>query len=86
MFTYKVYKAMKLRLNGLAPIFYFIGQYNKGKDNTSYKVPAIYIETPKNNDLKFLGKKILTAKDARFKVHFISNAPFMKLLSRTQLF
>lgn len=76
MFTYPIYKAMKLRLNGIAPIFYYMGQYQRGKENTSYKVPAIYLEMPPTETLGFYGRKLLTAKDARFKVHYISDAPF----------
>ena len=76
MLTYPIYKAMKLRLNGIAPIFYYMSQYQSGKDNTSYRVPAIYIETPKETALSFYGRRTQVAKDARFKIHYISDAPF----------
>jgi len=76
MKVYPFYKAIKTRLGNTAPAFFFINQYAVGKQNTSYKVPAIYIETPKNLQLNFLGRKIQVAKNAEFKVHYISNAPF----------
>jgi hypothetical protein len=76
MKVYPFYKAIKTRLGNTASVFFFINQYAVGKQNTSYKVPAIYIETPKNLQLSFLGRKIQVAKNAEFKVHYISNAPF----------
>lgn len=76
MINYSVYKALKVRLAGIAPIFYFIGQYAKGKDNTSYVVPAIYIQMPEANTLVFYGKKQLAAKNALIRIHYIHNAPF----------
>lgn len=75
MDTYTIYKGIKQRLNPVAPVFYFIGQYAKGKDNTSYKVPAIYIEMPKYLPVTFF-KKIKTARNAPVKIHLIGNAPY----------
>lgn len=76
MITQPHYKAIKACLAGTAPIFFYIGQYTVGKQNTSYKVPAIYIETPKNLKLNFLGRRIQVASGVDFKIHYISNAPF----------
>lgn len=75
MFTYPVYKELKDRLNDIAPVFRFHGQYNKGKDNTSYKVPAIYIELPTNIQVQYIRKRKI-AKGAIIKVHYISSAPY----------
>lgn len=84
MFLYPIYKAIKTRLTtitspsgvvGGIPIFFFIGQYKKGKDNTSYAVPAIYIEMPKDTGLNFYPKNLMSAK-APIKIHYISYAPF----------
>lgn len=71
------YKAIKAKIAGTEPVFRYLGQYLKGKENTSYKVPATYIETPKNSEIIFFnGKRILAAKNVQFKIHYISNAPF----------
>ncbi len=67
---------MKARLIGIAPVFIYLKQYVKGKDNTSYKVPAIYIELPDGTPISFYGRKLMTAMGAQFKVHYISYAPF----------
>ena len=86
MFNYPVYKAIKDRLitpgTGLTSpvllgnVFWYTGQYLKGKDNTSYAVPATYIEMPKPTDLYFYSKNVLAAKSAKINVHYISHAPF----------
>jgi hypothetical protein len=76
MFQYPIYKAIKARLGNTVPVFFYIGQYTKGKDNTSYKVPAIYIEMPKPTEIQFLSRKLVLAKGAVVKVHYISHAPF----------
>lgn len=86
MFVYPIYKAIKQRLNApeapqaspalLGNVFFYINQYLPGKDNTSYKVPALYIEMPKNSNLQFYGRKLLAAKNAPIKIHYISYAPF----------
>lgn len=72
-----IYKAIKLRLASLGvPVFFYIGQYTPGKDNTSYVVPVIYIEMPDENQLDFFGKKLMVAKNANVKIHYLSHAPF----------
>lgn len=76
MFIYPAYKALKQQLNSIAPVFYFLGQYNKGKDNTSYIVPALYIEMPKNARVKYWGKGKRTLSPAEIKLHYITNAPY----------
>lgn len=81
MFLYPIYTALKQYLNDSfaenpIPVFFYIGQYKKGKDNTSYRIPAIYIELPKDNKIDFYPKKIMTAKEVRIKIHYISYAPF----------
>lgn len=76
MNTYAIYKAIKQRLTPVAPCFYYLGQYLSGKDNTSYKVPAIYIEMPKNLATTFLPRKLMVAEDAQVKIHLLTNAPF----------
>lgn len=76
MFTYPVYKAIKELLKDIAPVFWYIGQYTKGKTNTSYRVPAIYIEMPKDSSVTFWGGRKKVIKPAPIKIHYISNAPF----------
>lgn len=76
MNTFPIYRGIKQRLNSVAPCFYYIGQYLTGKDNTSYKVPAIYIEMPKNLNTTFYLGKIKAAKGAQVKIHLVSNAPY----------
>lgn len=76
MNTYQHYKGIKARLNSVAPVFYYLGQYLKGADQTSYKVPAIYIEMPKYLPIVYFNRVIKTSKNAQFKVHVINNAPF----------
>jgi hypothetical protein len=76
MITYPIYKGIKQRLNSVAPCFYYLGQYLTGKDNTSYKVPAIYIEMPKNLSTTFYPGKIKAAKGAQVKIHLVCNAPY----------
>lgn len=76
MFTYPAYKALKQQLNTIAPVFYFLGQYQKGKDNTSYVVPAIYIEMPKNAIVTYWGRGVKGIRPANINIHYISNAPY----------
>lgn len=75
MNTFTIYKGIKQRLTAVAPCFYYLGQYLKGKDNTSYIVPAIYIEMPKFLNITFFGK-VRTAKGAQVKIHLVTNAPY----------
>ncbi len=53
---FKVYKAIKSRLGSTVPVFFYTGQYQPGKEKTSYRVPAIYIELPKETPICFYGK------------------------------
>lgn len=76
MLTYPIYKALKQQLNAVAPCFFFIGQYLQGKGNTSYRVPAIYIETPKDNKVNYFPRKQSVLLGAQFKIHVITYAPF----------
>ena len=76
MNTFTIYKGIKQRVNSVAPCFYYLGQYLKGKDNTSYVVPAIYIEMPKYLSTDFFAQKLKVAKKAQVKIHLITNAPF----------
>src|SRR6266496_3912354 len=76
MNTFPIYKGIKQRLNSIAPCFYYLGQYLAGKDNTSYKVPAIYIEMPKYLPTTFYPGKLKAAKGALIKIHLINNAPY----------
>lgn len=75
MFTYPVYKEIKDRLKHIAPVFRFHGQYNKGKDNISYKVPAIYIELPNNIQVQY-NRKRKVGRGVIIKLHYISSAPY----------
>lgn len=81
MFLYPLYTAIKEHLKtnlsgATVPVFFYIGQYQKGKENTSYTIPAIYIELPKNMPLNFYPKKVMSAKGIEIKIHYISYAPF----------
>ncbi len=84
MLLYPIYKAIKQHLGTEVPVFFYLGQYTRGKDNTSYRVPAIYIEMPKDADLKFYGKKLLAAKNVPIKIHYISYAPFKSVDNTVQ--
>lgn len=75
MRTYTHYKQFKAQLSFIAPCFMYFGQYLAGKDNTSYKVPAIYIELPKNVPVTYFGS-IKTIRKAQVKIHLITSAPF----------
>lgn len=74
MRTYGIYKAFKQRLSQVANTFYFMGQYLKKADQTSYVVPAIYIEMPRNISTTYFGR-VKTARNVQFKIHVVSNAP-----------
>lgn len=79
MLLYPLYKSIKQQLNSLGiNTFFFLKQYEASKDNTSYKVPAIYIEMPnyRGTALQFYGKKLMSAKNLEIKIHYISYAPF----------
>jgi hypothetical protein len=76
MFLYPVYLKIKERLGNDVPVFFYIGQYLPGKDNTSYRVPAIYIEMPKDVNINFYPRKLQSAKQAIIKIHYTSYAPF----------
>lgn len=79
MLLYPLYKAIKQHLNGLGiQTFFFVKQYEPNKENTSYKVPAIYIEMPnyRGVGVNYYGKNLKTAKDCVVKIHYISYAPF----------
>ncbi|MCX6210114.1 MAG: hypothetical protein NTZ59_11635 [Bacteroidetes bacterium] len=79
MLLYPLYKAIKQHLNGLGiQTFFYIKQYEPNKENTSYKVPAIYIEMPnyRGVSINYYGKKLKSAKDCVIKIHYISYAPF----------
>ena len=76
MNTFIIYKGIKQRLAVVAPGFYYLGQYLKGKDNTSYIVPAIYIEMPKFLPTDFQPGKVKIAKGAQVKIHLVTNAPY----------
>lgn len=76
MNIFPIYKGIKLRLSSVAPCFYYLGQYLAGKDNTSYRVPAIYIEMPKYLTTTFNPGKIKVAKGAQVKIHLLTNAPY----------
>lgn len=75
MNTFTIYKGIKQRLNAVAPCFYFLGQYLKAKDKTSYVVPAIYIEMPKGLTVTFFGK-VRTCRGAQVKIHLVTNAVY----------
>ena len=74
MNTLVIYKAIKAQLTA-APCFYFLGQYLKSADQTSYKVPALYVEMPKPSTVTYFGK-IKAVKNAQFKIHVLNNAPW----------
>lgn len=76
MNIYAIYKFIKARLSTVAPCFFYIGQYTKGRENTSYRAPAIYIEMPSNLNFVYYPGNIKAAKEAQFKIHIISGAPY----------
>lgn len=80
---YSIYKQIKERLGNDIAVFYFVGQYLSGKDNTSYRVPAIYIEMPKKSNIDYYGKT-QTMNDSIIKIHLITYAPFKNHENDTQ--
>ncbi len=77
MLIYPLYKSIKLLLGTQIPVFFYLKQYEVSKDNTSYRVPAIYIEMPQNTPIDFWGKKLMgSKKNVTIKIHYISHAPF----------
>ena len=66
------------------PVFWYTGQYQKGKDNVSYVAPAIYIEMPKNLKIDYFPRKRQVAKDAIIKIHILSVAPYKSVDSAVQ--
>ena len=84
MKTYAVYKGIKAQLKDLCEVMYFTGQYTKGKENTSYVCPAIYIEMPKSLKVDYFPVGIKVAKGAEIKIHFLSPAPFQGHDNQTQ--
>jgi len=84
MFFTPIYQQLKTRLSQLPviagavqiPMFFYIGQYLPGKENTSYKVPAIYFDFPDNSNIEFKPQKLMSSKLNIIKIHYISYAPF----------
>ena len=82
MYLYTLYKAIKNRLSdanllpGGVPVYFYIGQYQTGKGNSSLTIPAIYIEVLKNNAVLFYPKDEMSIKDMIIRIHYISYAPF----------
>ena len=80
MILYPLYKAVKKQLEDTLGIqcFFFLKQYEPSKDNTSYKVPAIYIEMPnyRGVGVQYYGKKLKYVNNFEIKIHYISYAPF----------
>jgi Collagen triple helix repeat (20 copies) len=76
MNIFPIYNALKERLKAIAPVFYYTGQYLPGKDNTTYKAPAVYIQMPKPLRTGFFPGKIKNAKPAEITIHYVSHAPY----------
>jgi hypothetical protein len=77
MDIFSKYKSIKTRLSSLGiPTFFYTGQYQTGKDNTSFVCPAIYIEMPKNLKIDYFPGKLQVAKDAEVKIHVLTSAPY----------
>lgn len=77
MLLYNVYKQIKAHLAPLGiHTFWYIGQYQQTKDNTSLVVPAIYIQMPSESQIDFVGKEVKVARKAPIIIHYISSAPF----------
>lgn len=72
-----IYKAIKQRLNDLnVPVARYRGQYLTGKQNTSIKVPAIYIELPANARHVDMHNRLQAIPEAEIKVHVIGHAAY----------
>jgi hypothetical protein len=76
MQTTSIYRGLKDRLNNIAPVSRYINQYDKGNGNTTYTVPALYIEMPRNFNIDFLPGKLQVAKGCVINIHLITNAPY----------
>jgi len=70
-----VYRAIRARLRPIAPVYKYNGQYLPGKANTSYRVPAVYIEMPKPGNINYYPGGIKALKGI-VTIHVITNAPF----------
>ena len=85
MLLYPIYKLIKTQLTSVEPhIYYYRNQYIQSSDQSSYKVPAIFIEMPNPTTLDFFGRKLLAAKKAQIKIHYVSYAPFKSAESGLQ--
>jgi hypothetical protein len=79
MVLYPLYKSTKAMLETLGiQCFFFLRQYETSKENTSYKVPAIYIEMPNYRGVavQYYGKRSKFVNNLEIKIHYISYAPF----------
>lgn len=75
MNTYAIYQLIKSHISGIAPVWYYTGQYARDKNKTVYKVPALYIEMPATLPVSNFGQ-IRMSKQAEIKLHYLSQAPF----------
>ena len=71
----EAYKGIKDQLKGVAPVFWFNGQYKKTKQNISLRLPAIFIETKTQLSLVSFGR-IYADKNFWIKIHLVTKAPF----------
>lgn len=72
---FQVYKLLKARLSSIAPCFRYTGQYLAGNDNTSYKVPAVFIELSNDLPIQYFPGGIQSAK-CILKIHSVTHAPY----------
>lgn len=75
MNTLPIYRAIRARLRPIAPVYKYHGQYLPGKGNTSYRVPAIYVEMPKPGTINYYPGGIQAIKGI-VTIHVLTNAPF----------
>ncbi|MDY0102813.1 MAG: hypothetical protein RBS07_07715 [Lentimicrobium sp.] len=74
MDTYTAFSLLKERLNGIASVFQYTGQYLADKTKTRYKVPALYIEFVPNPAVVNFGK--IRCLTYQVNLHYIAQAPF----------
>lgn len=82
MNTYTAFMLLQARLNGIAKVFQYTGQYLPSKSKTHYKVPALYIEFLPNPEIVNFGK--IRCLTYQIKLHYTAQAPYNATNNQTQ--
>lgn len=82
MNTYTAFMLLQARLNGIAKVFQYTGQYLPSMSKTQYKVPALYIEFLPNPRVVNFGK--IRCFTYQIKLHYTAQAPYNATNNQTQ--